>query len=711
MKRPFAVFGFSLLISAMIIFQTSRAVCIFCAAVLICGCVAAVLLKKRRALYILFAVFTAFSLALLCVNYTTVCRFDPLKALEGQNCRVCGAASDFCEAYTAEYNFVTLKNCRVNGVELNADIRVIFPQSFSCSYSDEISADVFIYSNDSDSPADFSDGVFLTAAAKGAFTVQQGKRHSLVYYAKHARLKLARLIDSNMQASDAAIVKALLLGDKSSLSDEFVSGLKICGASHIFAVSGMHLSLWTGIIFMLLRSRSRTKLLPNIGVSLFVLFYMALTGFSASVLRSGIMLITVFAGFCFRRPADAINSLGLSAVILLLAQPLTAVNVSFLLSFGATASILLLYPYIERHSAEKRGRGRFSPAVLLTGLLNSVLMSLGVLLITAPISGEYFGTVSLLSPVSSLLCTLPAEGLMLSAAAGVCLSKTVLPGAFFFRVSAFFASLIYKAVEFLSQFDFAVCHTEPEPLLLWYAFSAAVCLTVWYFGGKRAVKTITSLLVCAGLMLPAAILKNLTDIKNTYLYLPNAGVCGTALIHGGPGAISALIYCGENENSVYSVKKYAGKNNIAAIDTLIMPAGNAENLTAAQKTGKELEVTEVCGADYSSPESSFLCRFKEGTGYENHSGSGTGVFFCGCIKTVFCFFAGATPEQGFPAGDILICRAQIPGNLNTALYEKIIVLSDKSAAALGLPENAVSTADTGGITIKYEDGGNSYVIY
>ncbi len=67
----------------------------------------------------------------------------------------------------------------------------------------------------------------------------------------------------------------------------------------------------------MLRARAKTKKWANLGAAAFVLFYAALTGFSPSVLRAGIMLLAVFGGRVLKKAADPLNSLGLAAALLL----------------------------------------------------------------------------------------------------------------------------------------------------------------------------------------------------------------------------------------------------------------------------------------------------------------------------------------------------------------------------------------------------------
>lgn len=716
MKRPFAVVGISLLASSVFLLNTSELWASIAFSALILACVTVFCLKKRHALNVLFAVTGTFVLAVLSVNYCTLCVFVPQKLSEGTVCLLEGTADDFCEAYSAENGFTVLRNCSVNGKKLNADICVAFPQSFSCEYGDKVSANAEILKSASVSPADFPDGVFLTAEAKSDIRVSPAARRGFIYYAKLARGRLAALIDRSTEQEDAAVIKALLLGDKSGLSYDFLKALRISGTSHIFAVSGMHLSLWSGVIFFFLRRRSRARLLPNIAVSLFVLFYMALTGFSPSVNRSGVMLLTVYAGAVFKMPADPINSLGLAAFILLIINPFAAADVSFLLSFSATASLLLIFPHVEQHTAHRKNRLRGIVKNAFAAIFNVVVMSLAVLLFTTPVSGEFFGTVSLLSPVSSALCTLPVEVLMLFSAAALCFTPVRAFSRLLFGFSSFLIRFVNGVIGFLAEFDFAVCEVNALPLLLWYAVTAAVCAAVYYRFGRKTAKTVTAMLICAGLMIPAGLLKNILTAKDVTIRIPGTGTSGAALVYTDLGGTAAMIFNNEDSDSLLALTQYAERHTVNDIDLLILPTCCKNDATDISIFGLPLSKDcVIASAEPGENRTELSVCLNSRIKYEAVSDTslGVGIITCSQTRIVFCFFAGA-PLDGIPEeilrGDILVCRSRIPKGIKTENFEKIIVLSDKSPIYPGLPENAVTTADTGGITIRIKAAEDRYAV-
>ena len=85
--------------------------------------------------------------------------------------------------------------------------------------------------------------------------------------------------------------------------------------------------------------------------------------------------------------------------------------------------------------------------------------------------------------------------------------------------------------------------------------------------------------------------------------------------------------------------------------------------------------------------------------YETEQGFCAGVLQINGQKIVFCLYPASdftAKDEYYQSGDILICRGMIPPTLDANRFRDVIVLTDKSAASLDLPQNAISTADEGG---------------
>ncbi len=146
----------------------------------------------------------------------------------------------------------------------------------------------------------------------------------------------------------AAILKGLMLGDKSSFSDKLYDTFSNAGLSHIVAVSGMHLSiLFSSLSLLFFKARTHKKATYIILVPIIVIF-VAAAQFTPSVCRSAIMmLVMIFAALTHQRYTP-INALFLSIIVITLITPYAVFSKSLILSFGATLGILVYFGYLYR---------------------------------------------------------------------------------------------------------------------------------------------------------------------------------------------------------------------------------------------------------------------------------------------------------------------------------------------------------------------------
>ena len=200
------------------------------------------------------------------------------------------------------------------------------------------------------------------------------------------------------------VLAAMTLGDKSALSKELREVYAVSGASHILALSGMHLGILYLLLTMITFSHHQQRVWSQALTVVAVWAFAMLTGLSTSVVRSAIM-ISCFAVFSVgHRNGAPLNTLSLSAIIILCQNPYALFDVGFQLSFGAVLSILLLTPLMTRW---KGVPGRLG--VVITGCIQvSLAAQIGV----APLLAYHFGRFSTYFLLTNLI-VLPAAYLIL----------------------------------------------------------------------------------------------------------------------------------------------------------------------------------------------------------------------------------------------------------------------------------------------------------
>ena len=242
-----------------------------------------------------------------------------------------------------------------------------------------------------------SRGVFLLCYRRGEETAAPGSAGSLRYLPQRVGRAMARRIDAIADGEVAPILKAILTGDRSDIPEAAGDTLSEVGLYHLLAISGMHCAYLSELLRLVL-GRHRRRLTAVLGIPLLG-FYALLSGASPSVLRACVMLSFLLIAPLLGRERDAPTALFSALALILLANPFAAASVSLQLSFAAIGGILWAAPGLSAWLA--RGRELGAAGRFLTG---SVSVSLGAMVFTTPLCAVYFNILTLISPVSNLLC-------------------------------------------------------------------------------------------------------------------------------------------------------------------------------------------------------------------------------------------------------------------------------------------------------------------
>ena len=238
-----------------------------------------------------------------------------------------------------------------------------------------------------------------------------------------------------MPEADAAAVFAMVFGGYEGVRPEMVEAFTATGLVHILSVSGSHITLLAGVVAWLASAVSLRRSFAAVLVAFAVFGYAALSGFVAPAVRAAIMGGLTFFALANGREYDGRRILVVTAFAMLLVSPLLLYDISFQLSFAATAGLLCLSPRFRECAL-------FAP--LPRALRDGLALTLGAQLSTLPICAWYFHAVSLSALAANLIVVPLLELLM---------------------VAALFAGLLALALPFLARVVFAM-----DSLLLGLAY-------------------------------------------------------------------------------------------------------------------------------------------------------------------------------------------------------------------------------------------------
>lgn len=147
---------------------------------------------------------------------------------------------------------------------------------------------------------------------------------------------------SGITTDGRGLVAGLAIGDTSLLSEKLLLDMKTVSLTHLTAVSGANCAIVLAMFYLLVRWLGGGRWL-RLCIGLVTLFaYVALVGAQPSVLRAAVMAAAVLLAISFGRKTAPLNALGLSIIVLLIADPWLAVDFGFALSVAATAGLLIL---------------------------------------------------------------------------------------------------------------------------------------------------------------------------------------------------------------------------------------------------------------------------------------------------------------------------------------------------------------------------------
>lgn len=191
----------------------------------------------------------------------------------------------------------------------------------------------------------------------------------------------------------ASFEAGLLTGSRKGIPDELLEAFNITGLTHIIAISGYNISLIIILISSLFKRASRKIKVPFIIV--FIVLFTIFVGASAAVVRASIMGIISVMALWFGRQSQVINALLISALVMVLWNPVTLLyDVGFQLSFLATLGLILVGNNIMSFV-------KFLPDGF--GIREAFAMTLSAQIFALPIILMSFGRFSLISPVANVL--------------------------------------------------------------------------------------------------------------------------------------------------------------------------------------------------------------------------------------------------------------------------------------------------------------------
>ncbi len=277
------------------------------------------------------------------------------------------------------------------------------------------------------------------------------------------RQTLDTQIATYLPTPQAQLLSGILLGLKKDLPAGFRLALRDTSTIHIVVVSGQNLSLMAGLFLPLTWVLSR-RIALSLGLGA-VIFYTVLTGVQVPVLRAAVMFSLSFLAMLFGRQRDGAWVLITTGLLMLLVNPKWITDLSFQLSFLATAGVVIVAPIILK-------RLQFLPSFISQDLAVTTAAQLMVI----PIIAQNFHQFSLVSLAANLLVGWTVPFIMILGGVMLCLSpiSTTLAMVVATGANILLTYFVY-VVEFFAGLPFAWEYVGEKSILFWIGYYFILC--------------------------------------------------------------------------------------------------------------------------------------------------------------------------------------------------------------------------------------------
>ncbi|MBU1148878.1 ComEC family competence protein [Patescibacteria group bacterium] len=255
-------------------------------------------------------------------------------------------------------------------------------------------------------------------------------------------------LDKYLVEPQGSLVKAIILASKGTVPQSIKDDFSNAGASHIIAISGMHITIISGLILNLLMTLGFNRKQAFWLATSILLVYLILIGFPASAVRATIMGFLVMWAMYLGRLNSSLNALLLTASLMLLINPLLFKNdIGFQLSFAAVIGIIYGKPLFDR---------LFSKLSSLLQIKEAIAMTLAAQLTTFPLTIYYFDKLSLIAPIANILVVPVLPFVLILGIMGIALSFIFpLLAQLVFAVLTLLMTYIIKVISGLSSLPFS----------------------------------------------------------------------------------------------------------------------------------------------------------------------------------------------------------------------------------------------------------------
>ncbi len=731
MPRPFAVIGFTVFFTIAMLYKFKTGVTIAALAVFTVALVLALLIKNIRQNRVVPCSLASAVFACVLLLSSVIFSYTPAVSYNGKTCDISAVLISEPE-YEYGNCYYLARASQIDNENVDLKLRLTFSSVPDAEPYDEIHGKFTFYipgaSNEVSLLTNKSNGIFIAAYPSDdeykIFSVPESDK-PFGYRIINIRNEIRNAVYRILPNENGALAVALLIGDKSGLPSDILNDFSFIGISHIICVSGYHLSLWSMLIYEVLRKTRIGERITSIVCIFAVILIMLISGMTYSVVRSGIMMIIYLVSNVLLRKRDSLNSLGFALMLIAVFNPFAMGSASLQLSALATAGIIFYSDSFAAKIDSLTDKINFKALKrIVKSVMSTCMITLAATAFTLPVSLSLYNRFNFAVFIANIFAV-PLSGIcMILSIVGAlvgCFTTSIL------NIPAYFGGLISEFLIWFSdkfaQFNllsFNIENDETAIIILGIFLIISLAFLFSYFGKSYPGLTCV---ICSVVFLFTLYTFSVNDRKMTKLCVVDCGN-GTSVIMTKNNE-SILIGCGGTEFlglfNICNVVEETGNN----LNAIIMPDSD-ENVSAYfNGIIREFNPSEIFSNSL-PPGSSFLLNDTDVIGFETEKKFDNFNVLCDNIDGKYVSFVenedvsvlilfdpitniSLLPEK-YQKADIVITRNDYPSGIESANCVLTVINADNSRGIILQDElknmgvNCAATASCGNIIIKADNG-------
>lgn len=397
---------------------------------------------------------------------------------------------------------------------------------------------------------------------------------SVTIYTAHQ--KVLNYFNFHFKGQTRGFLKALLIGDKTSLGEELIEEISSVGIGHLFVISGLHMNVLQKIVEKLLKYLKVPSKFHITIIIVFFLLYFMITLYLVSILR--VLLIYVLSKINKKASLNltTLDIYTISITMILIVNPYYLMNYSFILTFIISTSLVVISPHLKY----KKIKGF---------ILNNLIMSINSILVTIPIIVHINPSINTLSIIYNLFYIPFVTYILLPFSLIVTIFNFLSP------VYELIVTVFSKVTSFLSVVKIGELRlstsSEIFPIIFYSLFLIIVIL---FLSNSKIKKKIVAGVTMASLIF---IWSNSANLNlNDQIYFLDLPVGDSTLIVKAFNSANILIDTGENINN--DLDLFLKKKGIKRLDFVIISHSDSDHNGRLHALIKDFKIKNIVISSY-----------------------------------------------------------------------------------------------------------------